>query len=90
MKAKFREWLVGKGYSVITPNGAQSTVDDYPKRVEKVCEWENMTWSAIAEEIERIIQEYGDGGVKAEKGNMSHKAVINALRRFKEFCLECR
>lgn len=86
MKAQFRQWLVSRKYKEMTPSGKPSTVDDYVMRVEKVCEWECMTWPNLAVDIERIIQEYSAGGIKAEKGNMSHKAVINALRRFKEFC----
>lgn len=89
MRDEFREWLAGKGYSLITPSGKSSTVDDYARRVERVCKWEKMTWSALAKDIERFLQEYGDGGIKAEKGNESHKAVINALLRFKEFCSDC-
>ena len=89
MKDKFKQWLVRKGYSVVSPSGKPSTVYDYANRIDKVCEWESLTWSSLAADIERIRQEYSDGGKKAEKGNMSNKAVINALRRFKEFCGDC-
>lgn len=85
MKDKFKQWLASKGYSLETPRGKPSTVYDYAKRIDRVCHCENMTWPALAADIERIIKEYNTGGVKAENGNKSHRAVINALLQFKYF-----
>ena len=85
MKEQFKAYLVSKGYSQYTPSGNPSTVYDYPKRIDKVCAWENTTWSELANNISDIIRQYDSGGVKEERGNMSHKAVINALKRFAEF-----
>ena len=88
MKDKFKQWLANKGYSLETPSGKPSTVYDYAKRIDKVCQWESMVGSELAANIERIINEYNTGGVKSERGDMSRRAVINALLRFKEFLSE--
>ncbi|NLA43794.1 RpiB/LacA/LacB family sugar-phosphate isomerase [Candidatus Saccharibacteria bacterium] len=39
MKEQFKAYLTEKGYSVTTTAGNPSTVYDYVKRVDKVCEW---------------------------------------------------
>lgn len=85
MKKQFETYLINHGYSLTTPSGNPSTVYDYIKRIDKVCEWENITWQKLSENIEVILAQYDVGGIKEELGNKSHKAVINALRRFYEF-----
>lgn len=85
MKSAFEKYLKDQGYSVETPAGNQSTVYDYIKRVEKVCEWEDITMQELADDIEVIVAKYDVGGEKANLGEKSHRAVINALKRFKEF-----
>ena len=42
MKEQFCQFLINKGYKVVTPSGNPSTVYDYLKRIDKVCEWELM------------------------------------------------
>ena len=81
MKEQFNAWLINKGYK-------ESTSYDYAQRVEKVCGWEQMSWKTLAADIEHIVQEYGDGGIKAEQGKKSNRSVRSALRRFKEFLSE--
>ncbi len=85
MKEPFKQYLIKQGYSQWTPNGNPSTVYDYLKRIERVCEWEGLTWSSISNHISRLVQEYGATGTKAKKGAISHNAVLSALCRFKEF-----
>lgn len=85
MKEQFKEFLVKQGYSVTTPSGNPSTVYDYAKRIDKVCEWENTTWAGLAENIGVIVAQYDGGGIKEELGRKSNSAVINALKRFSEF-----
>lgn len=85
MKKQFEKFLINQGYKQTTPSGNPSTVYDYIKRVEKVCEWENFTWFQLAENIDKIVRLYDVGGAKASRGNLSHRAVINALKRFREF-----
>lgn len=85
MKNQFQEWLIKQGYSITTKSGNPSTVYDYQKRIEKVCEWEGTTWEGLAININTVIAQYDQGGSKAELGRQSHGAVINALRRFSEF-----
>ena len=85
MKEQFRHFLINTGYKETTPSGHPSTVYDYMKRIEKVCEWENESWETLATNIDDIVRMYDVGGSKEERGKKSHSAVINALRRYKEF-----
>ena len=88
MKQQFEEYLIKRGYAITTPRGNPSTVYDYPKRIEKVCEWENTNWAGLATNIDAILAKYDIGGSKEKLGNKSHSAVINALKRFSEFLKE--
>ena len=88
MKEKFKAYLISRGYSEFTPSGQPSTVYDYARRIDYVCEWENMNWEMLKAQINRIVPEYDKGGAKEHLGNKSHKAVINALLRFQEFAQE--
>jgi hypothetical protein len=85
MKQKFQEYLAKQGYSVTTPSGNPSTVYDYAKRIDRVCEWENTTWAGLAKNIGTIVTQYDTGGGKEHLGKKSNSAVINALKRFSEF-----
>lgn len=82
MKKKFERYLIEQGYSLITPSGNKSTVYDYQKRIDKVCEWEDCTWEDLAENIVRIVKMYDEGGAKENLGKLSHTAVISALKQF--------
>lgn len=88
MRNEFKNYLIRKGYSEYTPSGNKSTVYDYIKRIDKVCEWEDFTWQDLKNNISMILNEYDIGGEKEELGKKSHSAVINALRRFDEFLNE--
>ena len=86
MKKSFEKYLIDQGYSLRTPSGNPSTVYDYQKRIDKVCEWEGYpNWETLAVNISRIVAMYDVGGVKVDLGNTSHRAVINALKQFKMF-----
>ncbi len=85
MKKEFEYFLESKGYSKFTPSGAPSTVYDYIKRIDKVCYYEYCTWEELAENIDSVVRDYDIGGKKEHIGNISHRAVINALKRFQEF-----
>lgn len=85
MKKQFEEYLISKGYKQTTLNGHPSTVYDYIKRIDKICEWENMSWGQLADNVQYILSHYDVGGKKENIGKTSHNAVINALRRFAEF-----
>ncbi len=85
MREKFREYLISQGYKIITPKGKPSTVGDYINRVDNVCKYEGMTYETLAYNIGHILSEYEVGGKKEALGRKSHNAVINALRRFREF-----
>ncbi len=80
-------FLIDKGYKQKTPSGNPSTVYDYIKRIDKICEWECMTWEELADSIQNILYQYDIGGEKENLGKLSHNAVINALRRFYDFVI---
>lgn len=85
MRERFKEYLILHGYKTITPSGKPSTATDYLRRIDKVCEYEHMTYEILSSNIDQIISEYDVGGEKEVLGAASHRAVINALRRFQEF-----
>ncbi len=89
LKEQFQYWLKIKGYSEYTPKGLPSTVYDYPKRIEYIIWYEKLkSWQDVVININRLLKEYDENGIKSEIGKKSHSAVINALRRFNEFCIE--
>ena len=85
MKKKFEDYLIEKGYKQYTKDGKPSTVYDYVKRVESVCNNEGCDWDALANNISIIVQKYDKGGQNEDFGSKSHDAVINALKRFRDF-----
>lgn len=88
MREKFKEYLKKKGYAEYTPAGNPSTVYDYIKRIDKVCEIENCSWQQLEDNIHYIISQYDNYGRKSDIGNKSHRSVINALKRFQEFIID--
>ncbi len=87
MKTRFESYLIKKGYRKVTPSGNKSTVQDYCSRIDWVCKNEGYTWTTLAQNIGAIVSQYDIGGKKEDLGNKSHRAVINALKQFQEFCL---
>lgn len=85
IKNAYKQFLINQGYSLKTPSGHNSTVYDYQKRIDYVCEIENFDWEKLAENIDSILLEYSPDGIKAELGAKSHGAVISALKQYKIF-----
>ena len=85
IKSSFQEFLIKQGYKITTTSGNPSTVYDYKKRIDFVCEIENITWEQLAENIDSIINLYEPSGAKSMLGAKSHNAVISALKQFKIF-----
>lgn len=85
MEQQFKEFLIGEGYSEYTPSGNRSTVYDYLMRVNRIKDWENLTWDSLKDNISRIVMLYDIGGQKEDIGKKSHNAYINALRAFQRF-----
>lgn len=54
MVEQFQEFLKQEGYSEYTPSGNKSTVYDYSKRVNRVREWEDLTWDGLVENIKSM------------------------------------
>lgn len=66
--------------------GLKSTCHDYSHvRIPAVCNRERISVPLLINNIDRIVSKYDRFGSEAEFGNKSHRAVINALKRFKEF-----
>lgn len=85
MEEEFKKYLIENGYKEWTPSGNPSTVYDYTKRIDKICEWESISWEQLANDVQKYLEQYEIGGIKENLGKKSHNAVINALRRFSEF-----
>ena len=79
MKKEFQDYLINQGYSIKTPSGNPSTVYDYQKRIDKVCEWEGYTWETLANNIGRIVVMYDIGGAK-ENLKSAAKALVAGLQ----------
>jgi hypothetical protein len=86
MLENFKLYLVRQGYREYTPSGNPSTVYDYGKRIEKILEKERISILTLAENIDFYVSKYDDLGSEAEFGKKSHRAFINALKRFQDFC----
>lgn len=85
MLENFKAYLTQHGYSQETPSGHPSTVYDYAKRVNQICEREGITLNQLASDIDNYVEKYGATGSESEYGKQSHSAYINALKRFQEF-----
>ena len=57
MRKQFEDYLIKQGYAVKTPSGKPSTVYDYIKRIDKVCEIESITWHNLAMNISEVVIE---------------------------------
>ncbi|HTO37197.1 MAG TPA: hypothetical protein VL021_02155 [Brumimicrobium sp.] len=85
MLENFEAYLIQEGYSQETPVGNPSTAYDYRKRINQICEREGVSPEDLALNIDDYVRKYDTHGEEAEFGASSHRANINALRRFNEF-----
>ena len=85
MREAFEEYLIRRGYKVTTSSGQPSTVYDYIRRIDYVCDLEGCGWAMLAAKIGSVVARYDIGGDMEDHGNIGHRSVINALKRFKEF-----
>lgn len=81
----YYNFLAERGYKEETWDGRPSTIHSYIKAIEKVCQWEKMTWLSLAQSIRKTVKEYDIGGIKEENGNCSHRTVYNALKQYYYF-----
>ena len=82
----FEKYLEIRGYSSQTPSGNRSTTYDYAhSRIPFVLQQERISIQELMKSINNYITDYSIGGTKEHLGQKSHNAVINALKRFKEF-----
>lgn len=85
MLENFKEYLIQEGYSEETPAGNPSTAYDYKKRINQICEREGVSAGDLALNIADYLQKYDTHGEEEVFGASSHRANINALKRFQEF-----
>lgn len=85
MLENFKRYLIQQGYSEYTPSGNPSTVYDYVKRIEKICERERISIKQLGDNIGVYVKKYDTFGIEEEFGKRSHNAFISALKRFEEF-----
>ena len=83
---RFELYLESQGYSVVTPQGLPSTTYDYAHaRITFVLREEQISVQTLMNDIDQYVKMYDFRGLKSALGNKSHRAVINALKRFQEF-----
>lgn len=85
IKNGFEAFLIEKGYSLRTPSGNPSAMYQYLKSIDFVCDNENTDWNGLVNNIQSVLAEYEEGGVKEQLGEKSHNTVRCALRCFKDF-----
>ncbi|MFA5433285.1 MAG: hypothetical protein WC319_10540 [Candidatus Paceibacterota bacterium] len=82
----FEHYLELRGYSSRTPSGHPSTTYDYAhSRIPFVLRNEGISIQTLITSTDKYVTYYNVGGLKAYLGAKSHNAVINAIKRFKEF-----
>ena len=86
IQEEFYAYLIDSGYTERTKSGNPGTVYSYKNAVDKVCNWENCSWDELADKIDKVVNEYSPGGIKANFGRQSHNTVINGLRAYGRFC----
>ena len=79
---KYKSWLGQKGYKF-------STINQYYWGINQIVNEEQyFSWQEVVNNINKLMVDYNTFGSKGHIGEMGHKSVINALRRFKEFLLD--
>lgn len=90
LEKDFMDYLQEQGYSVKTPKGKPSTVYDYAKRINHICDREGITWAELAAKVDYYCSRYEIGGPEEDFGSKSHNAPRAALRCFRSFIGEGR
>lgn len=85
MRESFKQYLIGEGYSEVTPSGNPSTVYSYIISVERICDRESMSWEELAQSIHRIAAKYELGGSEEDYGSKSHGTPRAAIKKYQDF-----
>lgn len=88
MRDRFEEYLIRKGFKVKTPKGQPSTVYNYLRRIDYICEIEKKDWIELSKIAISILPDYEIGGKKEIIGSESHGTVRCALSTFCDFLKE--
>ena len=83
----FKQYLINKGYKEYSANLSPSTAIDYPWRISKIVEKENITLEQLSADIQKYLELYGRTGEKWCVGRKSHESYLNALIQYKNFML---
>lgn len=82
----FEQYLINRGYKVVSKAGNKSTTYDYSRRrIPFVMREEGVSIYKLAENIDYYINLYDSDGPKSSLGAKGKGSVINALRRFREY-----
>ena len=87
MLENFKQYLINKGYKEYSANLSPSTAIDYPWRIAKIIEKENITIEQLSTDINKYLEQYDRLGDKWTIGRRSHESYLNALRQFRKFLL---
>lgn len=74
MKEELKKHLIESGYKEWTLSGNPSTVYDYIKRIDNICEQESVLLEKLANDVQNYLEQYGIGGIKENLGKKSHNA----------------
>jgi len=86
---EFEKFLQRKGMKMTTPSGHPSTIPQYIRSIKLIMNEESIvSIEGLAKKINQLIVKYDIGGDKEAIGQKSHRTVINALKRFKDFVEE--
>lgn len=85
----YKLWLIERRYSEFTPSGNPSTIYEYCNAIKNIMKMENIdTWSELPQHINRLVLEYGEGGINEDFGKKKHSTPISALLRFKDYLID--
>lgn len=82
--AKFKEWMIQKGFSSNTANAYASglnTIQNHQQEIKKDFD----IWQATKKEIQQLIPDYDQGGKYQKIGDKGNRTKINALKQFAAF-----
>lgn len=75
---EFQNYLLAKGFK-------ESSANDYPWRISKICVAEKMTWDKLAQNINLILPKYSSTGEKHTLAKRSHFSYFHAIKHFALF-----
>ena len=81
----FGLYLVERNYGTLSENSNPSTTLLYSKSLIKIGEIEGMCFADLMSDVDRLVREYAQDGIKKKLGETQHGTWRNALCRLKDF-----